>query len=176
VDIIDFYRLEQKRIHDWMRRGTGELTPEEWNHTIAGSGNNIAFLVWHCARTEDNILRVVLQGRPTIWGDEGWHERLELPLRAQGTGMATDEARAFRIADPALFMDYVEEVWREFETYLAGISDGGAELSERIVTVKPLGDFPAVRVIGQVCVSHLFMHYGEIALLRGTMGRQGLPL
>ena len=176
MDIIDFYRLEQKRIHDWMRRGISDLTPEEWHHTVEGSGNTIAFLVWHCARTEDNILRFILQGRPTIWVDGNWYERLGLPSRVQGTGMPTEEARAIHIADPKLFMEYVEEVWREFETYLAGISDGGAELSKRIVTVKPLGDMSAIRVTGQVCISHLFIHYGEIALLRGTMGKRGLPL
>jgi hypothetical protein len=59
---------------------------------------------------------------------------------------------------------------------LAGITDGGAELSERIVTVKPLGEMPAIQTIGQVCISHLFIHLGEIALLRGTMGKQGLPM
>ena len=50
MDIIDFYRLEQKRVHDWTRRGISDLTPEEWHYTIEGNGNNIAFLVWHCVR------------------------------------------------------------------------------------------------------------------------------
>ena len=90
--------------------------------------------------------------------------------------MPTEEARAIRLVDPVLFMEYVEEVWREFEAYLAGITDGGAELSERIVTVKPLGDMPAIQTIGQVCISHLFIHYGEIVLLLGTMGKQGLQM
>ena len=176
MDIIDFYRLEQKRVHNWMRRSISDLTPEEWNRTVEGVGNNIAFLVWHCVRTEDNILRFILQKRPTIWADGNWHERLGLPPRVQGTGMTTAEARSLSIAEPALFMEYVEEVWREFAAYLADISDGGAELSTRIVTVKPLGDMPAIQTIGQVCISHLFIHYGEIALLLGTMGKQGLPL
>jgi hypothetical protein len=176
MDIIDFFRLEQKRIHGWMRRNISDLTTDEWNRTIEGSGNNIAFLVWHCARTEDNILRFILQRRPTIWGDGNWHERLGLPPRVQGTGMPTEEARALRIADPGLFMEYVEEVWREFEEYLDNITDGGAELSERIVTVKPLGDMPAVQAIGQVCISHLFIHFGEIALMLGSMGKRGLPI
>ncbi len=176
MDIIDFYRLEQKRVHDWTHRGISDLAPEEWHYTIEGNGNNIAFLVWHCVRTEDNILRFILQKRPTIWMDGNWHERLGLPPRVQGTGMPTEEARALRIADPALFIEYVEEVWREFEAYLAAITDGGAELSERVVTVKPLGDMPAVQAIGQVCISHNFIHCGEIALLRGAMGKRGLPL
>jgi len=176
MDIIDFYRLEQKRVHDWMRRSIRDLTPEEWNQTIEGVGNNIAFLVWHCVRTEDNILRFILQKRPTIWGDGNWNERLGLPPRVQGTGMPTEEARAIRITDPVLFMEYVEEVWRGFEAYLADITDSGAELSVRMVTVKPLGDMPAIQTIGQVCISHLFIHLGEIALLKGTMGKQGLPI
>jgi hypothetical protein len=174
MDIIDFFRAEQKRLHSEMRSRIAELTPEEWHYELAGSTNSIAFLVWHCARTEDNILRFILQGRNTIWGEGNWHERLGLPPRVQGTGMATGEARAFHIADIPLFMQYVEQVWREYEEYLAGITDGGAALSERIVTVKPLGEMPAIRVIGQVCISHLFMHLGEIAVIRGTMGKRGL--
>ncbi len=176
MDIIDFYRLEQKRVHNWMRQSISDLTHEEWNRTIEGTGNTIAFLVWHCVRTEDNILRFILQKRPTIWADGNWHERLGLPYRVQGTGMPTEEARSLSIIDPALFMEYVEEVWKEFEAYLADVSDGGAELSTRIVTVKPRGDMPAIQAIGQICISHLFIHFGEIALLLGTMGKQGLPL
>src|SRR5712691_3454483 len=176
MDIIDFFRVEQTRLHRWTRIAIEDLTPEEWHHTIEGSTNTIAFLVWHSVRTEDNILRFILQGRPTIWAEGNWHERLHLPLRVQGTGMATEEARAFHIADTALFMEYVEEVWREFEAYLASIPDGGKELSERIVTVKPLGNMPAIQAIGQVCISHLFIHLGEVALLLGSMGKRGLPL
>jgi hypothetical protein len=175
MNIIDFYRLEQKRLHDWMRASVNELTPEEWHFIGEGRGNSIAFLAWHCIRTEDNILRFILQGRPTIWQEGKWHERLNLPPRVQGTGMVTEEARAFHIADPKVFMEYASSVWQEFEDYLASIHDGGAELSERIVTVKPLGSMPAIYAVGQVCISHCFIHLGEIACILGMMGKQGLP-
>jgi hypothetical protein len=176
MDIIDFYRAEQKRLHHEMRNSIAALTPEEWHYELAGSANSIAFLVWHCVRTEDNILRFILQGRPPIWNEGGWHERLGLPPRVQGTGMPSEEARAFHIADITLFMQYVDEVWREYEDYLANITDGGAALSERIVTVKPLGEMPAIRAIGQVCISHLLIHYGEISAIMGTMGKRGLSI
>ncbi|HVB75621.1 MAG TPA: DinB family protein [Ktedonobacteraceae bacterium] len=174
MDIIDFFRIEQTRLHNWTRLALEDLTPEEWHHTIGGNTNSIAFLVWHYARTEDNILRFILQGRPTIWAEGNWHERLGLPPRAQGTGMASGEARAFHIADTALFMQYVEQVWREYEDYLASIDDGGKALSQRVVTVKPLGEMPAIQAIGQICITHLNIHYGEIAVLRGTLGKKGL--
>lgn len=174
MDIIDFFRVEQKRLHHEMRTQISTLTPEEWHYTLGGTTNSIAFLVWHAVRTEDNILRFILQGRPPLWIEGNWHERLGLPPRVQGTGMATEEARAFHIADTALFMQYVEAVWAEYEAYLAAITDGGKALSERMVMVKPLGEMEAVRSIGQVCISHLFIHLGEISVILGTMQKRGL--
>lgn len=176
MDIIEFFRHEQKRLHQWMREAVSDLTTEEWNTLPAGNGNNIAFLLWHSVRTEDNILRFILQGRPPIWNEGKWHERLNLPTRVQGTGMHPDEAHGFRITDPELFMVYAEEVWREYETYLARITDGGAELSARRVKVQPLGEMPAILTIGQVCISHLFTHYGEMALIRGQFAKQGMTI
>ncbi|HLI68791.1 MAG TPA: DinB family protein [Ktedonobacteraceae bacterium] len=176
MDIIDFFRYEQKRLHVWMREAVSDLTVEEWNTLPAGNGNTIAFLLWHVARTEDNILRFILQGRPTIWSEGKWHERLNLPPRVQGTGMSTEEAQTLRIHNPELLMVYAEEVWSEYEAYLAGITDGGAELSARTVRIKPLGEMPAILAIGQVCISHPFTHYGEISLIRGQFDKKGTPI
>lgn len=176
MNIIDFFRNEQKRLHQWMREAVKDLTPQEWNTLPEGNGNNIAFLFWHSVRTEDNVLRFILQGRPPIWNEGNWAERLHLPARVQGTGMETEEAQSFRINDTELFMVYAEEVWREYEAYLVGITDGGAELSARTVMVKPLGEMPAPQVIGQVCLTHLFTHYGEMALLRGRFQKKGMPI
>jgi hypothetical protein len=176
MNIIDFFQIEQKRLHSWMRNSLSDLTPEGWHYTGPGNTNNIAFLVWHCVRTEDNILRFILQGRAPLWNEGNWHERLGLPPRVQGTGMASNEARTFQIGDTGLFMQYAEEVWREFEDYLAAVPDGGAALSERIVTVKPLGEMRAIQAVGQVCITHCFTHFGEIAYILGELGKKGQPI
>jgi hypothetical protein len=176
MNIIDFYRREQKRLHEGLRSSVSGLTLAEWHYTMPGTGNHIAFLMWHCVRTEDNILRFILQGRPPLWNEEHWSERLGLPPRVQGTGMETAEAQTLHIADPSLFMQYVEQVWREYEEYLASITDGGAELAEQIVKIKPVGTLPALQAIGQVCISHLFTHLGEITLLLGAQGKKGWPI
>jgi hypothetical protein len=176
MDIIDFFRTEQKRLHDWTREAVSDLTIEEWNHIPAGKGNSIAFLVWHSARTEDSVLRFFLQQRMPRWNEEGWDTRLAIHARTQGTGMSTHDAQSLRIDDPALFLQYAEAVWQEYETYLAAITDGGAELSARRVNIKAVGDMSALQAIGQVTLSHLFTHYGEISLLRGLLVKQGMPL
>lgn len=177
MDIIDFFRTEQKRLHQELRSSVHDLTTDEWHYLIPGMGNHIAFLMWHIARVEDGILRFALQGRPPIWNEGHWHERLGLPSRVQGTGMSTEEARALHINDPALFMQYAEQVWHEFEEYLASITDGGAHLSNRLITIKLLNrEMYALPMIGELCITHLFTHLGEIMLLRGTLGKQGYSL
>ncbi len=176
MELIEFLRGEQKYLHTMLRNSVSNLTPEEWHFTMGGKDNSIAFILWHCVRTEDNILRFILQGKNTLWNEDHWHERLDLPPRVQGTSMSTDEAKALHINDTQLFMHYAEQVWSEFEQYMQNISDGGVELSERIVTVKPLGEMPAIFAIGRVCLTHLLIHLGEIEQLLGAQGKQGSPI
>ena len=38
--------------------------------------------------------------------------------------------------------------------------------------VRPLGEMPAIRALGQVCVSHGFTHLGELELSRTLLGLQ----
>jgi hypothetical protein len=38
------------------------------------------------------------------------------------------------------------------------------------VMVKPLGEMPAIRALGQVCMTHGFTHLGEIELIRTLLG------
>ena len=36
--------------------------------------------------------------------------------------------------------------------------------------IKPLGEMPAVRALGQVCLSHGMGHHGEMELIRTLLG------
>ena len=173
MNTIDYFRAEQRRLHQFLRSSVNDLTTDEWHYTISGTSNHIAFTMWHIVRTEDNVLRFVLQGRPPIWKEHNWSEQLGLPPRIQGTGMSTEEAHALRINDPAVFMEYTEQVWHRSGEYLASITDGGALLSERTVTLPPLGERNALEMIGHICLLHPSMHLGEIMVLRGAMGKQG---
>ena len=38
------------------------------------------------------------------------------------------------------------------------------------VMVKPLGEMPAIRALGQVCMTHGFTHLGELELCRTLLG------
>lgn len=170
MTLVEFIKAELGRLHAMLNAGTRDLTPEQW-HAVPGgnaNANHIAFEMWHYARTEDNIVRFILQGRrPTVWMEGKWADRLALPPVAQGTGMPAADAQAMRITDLAAFGQYVKDVYASTDEYLSNPDESTFATP---VLVKPLGEMPAIRALGQVCMSHGFTHLGEIELIRTLQG------
>jgi DinB superfamily len=166
----EFIQAELTRLHRSLDRALADLTPDQLHAVPTGhpQANTIAFGMWHYARTEDNVVRYVIQQRrPTVWMEGGYAERLGLPKVAQGTGMSTDEAHALRISDIPLFKDYMQKVWASTDELFVRAD---AALLDKPVLVKPIGEMPAIRAIGQICLSHGMAHFGEIELTRTLIG------
>src|SRR6058998_1821892 len=167
---LEFIGSDLKRMHAMLNNAIADLSPEQL-HTVPGGhpkANTIAWGLWHYARTEDNVVRFVLQNRrPTVWAEGGYAEKLGLPPVAQGTGMSTADAQALRLKDVALFKEYTQKVWASTENFLAKTDPSALDA---LVTVKPLGDMPGIRALGQTCVSHGMTHAGEIELVRTLIG------
>jgi hypothetical protein len=167
---IELITRQLTRLHKVLDASLDGLTPEQLHQVPAGhpSANTIAWGLWHYARTEDNVVRYILQNRrPIVWAEGGYAEKLGLPPLAQGTGMTTQEAQALRIKDGALFRDYVAKVWASTGDYLARVDPAALDAT---VTIKPLGEMPAIRALMEVCVTHGFTHAGEIELARTLVG------
>jgi DinB superfamily len=167
---IELIRGELARLHKALDASLNGLTPEQLHQVPAGhpSANTIAWGLWHYARTEDNVVRYILQNcRPIVWAEGGYADKLGLPPVAQGTGMSTQEAQALRIKDLGLFREYVAKVWASTDEYLARVDPAALDAT---VTIKPLGEMPAIRGLMQVCVTHGFQHAGEIELARTLVG------
>ena len=167
---IDLIQMEMKRLRKALDGALDGLTPEQL-HAVPGKNgkaNTIAWGLWHYVRTQDNVVRFVLQNRrPPVWAEGGYPDKLGLPPVAQGTGMSTEEAQALRIKDLPLFREYMQKVWASSDEFLATLDPAALD---RVVTVKPLGDMPVGRVLAQTCVAHGFMHFGEIELARTLVG------
>jgi len=167
---VELVRADIQRLHGLLDATLDGLTPEQLHAVPAGHprANTIAWGLFHCVRTEDNIVRYVLQDRrPTVWTEGGYPERLGLPPVAQGTGMAPEEAQALRLRDVELFREYMQKVWAATEELFARAEPG---FFERVVTVKFVGELPALRVLAQIVLAHGLMHVGQIELARTLVG------
>jgi hypothetical protein len=163
---LELMKLELARLHGSYDKAFDGLTPDQIHLVPAGhpKANTIAWGVWHYVRTEDNVVRYILQNRrPIVWAEGGYADKLGLPPVAQGTGMTTQEAQALRIKDLALFREYMAKVWASTDEFLAKVDPAALDA---MVTIKPLGEMPGIRALAQVCVSHGFMHVGELELAR----------
>lgn len=166
---LQFIHGDLKRMHTMLNAAL-DLPPEQLHAVPGGQGkaNTIAWGLWHVARTEDNVVRFILQNRrPTVWQEGGYADKLGLPAVAQGTGMTTAEAQALRIKDVPLFREYVQKVWASTDEFLSSVDPAALE---KPVTVKPLGEMPGVRALGQICLTHGFSHVGEIELAKTLVG------
>ena len=174
MKLHEFIHQELQRLHGLLEQGTADLTPDEWHATPCASGNSIAFVMWHYVRTEDNIVRFILQNRrPTVWQEGGYADMLALPPIAQGTGMPLTDAQALRITDLDAFRRYTEATWKSTDDFL---SNPDETAFDTVVIVRPLGEMPAIRALGQVCASHGFGHAGHIDMLRALLGKPGIGI
>jgi hypothetical protein len=166
----EYVHADLERLHGLLDKLAADITDEQL-HAVPGGhpkANTIAWGLFHCVRTEDNVVRFVLQDRrPPVWTEGGYAEKLGLPPVAQGTGMSTADAQALRIRDMALFREYMQKVWASTEELFANAAPG---FFDKTVTVRPLGDMTALRAIGQVCLSHTLMHVGQMELARTLVG------
>src|SRR5205085_5020916 len=99
MTLAEFVQAELKRLHTLLDGSFSGLTAQQLHTIPAGHprANTIAWALWHYARTEDNVVRLVLQDRrPTVWQEGGYADKLGLPPVAQGTGMSPEAAQGFR--------------------------------------------------------------------------------
>ena len=175
MDLVDFIRQDLIRLHHELDRSLADCSDEQLHAVPEGKGNSIGFSLWHYARTEDNIVRFILQGRrPTVWMEGAYAEKLGgLPAVAQGTGMAVAEAQALRISDRAGFNEYLQRVWASTAEFLVAPD---SSTFDQTVMVRPLGEMSRIRALAQVCLTHGFTHLGEIDHIRTMLGLPGLGI
>ena len=129
----------------------------------AGTGNSIAWLIWHLGRVEDAQVSDAA-GLEQVWTGQGFVKRFGLPLpeRDTGYGHSSEQVDAVR-AEPELLLEYYDAVHRQTEGFLEGLSDGDLD---RIVDRR--WDPPVT--LGVRLVSTLadcLQHVGQAAYAKG---------
>lgn len=170
---IDYFRSAAKDLHQNLLDAVKELTDEQLHFQPLGKGNHIAFTIWHCVRTEDLVVNMMLRQQAPVWNEGGWDVKLGMDPRAQGTGMSAEEAAAIKIGDVSVFVEYMKDVYAATDAYLETITD--ADLEE-VRDLPMMGKRSLYETIGGTLLQHGSGHLGEIWYLKGLQGLQGSPV
>jgi hypothetical protein len=135
----------------------------------AGSGNPIAWLIWHLSRVEDAQVASAA-GLEQVWTSRGFVGRFSLPLpeRDTGYGHSTGEVDAVR-GPPQLLLEYYDAVHRQTVEFVKTLDD---EDFDRIVDNR--WDPPVtlgVRLVSTV--ADCLQHVGQAAYAKGLNAARG---
>jgi hypothetical protein len=174
MTVVELLSPHFERLHEDLELATQDLAPGQLHWRPSEDCNHIAFSLWHYVRTEDNLIRFVLQDRRTpVWLEQGWNERFGLERVTQGTGMSSEDAAALRLPPVKEFLPYMQAVWQSTHEYLGSVTDDDLQ---KVFTVRPFGGRPAVQVLMENLLTHGFSHLGEMWVLRGLQGLKGSPI
>jgi hypothetical protein len=135
----------------------------------AGSGNSIAWLIWHLSRVED-VQLASAAGLEQVWTSQGFAGRFDLPLpeRDTGYGHSTGEVDAVR-GPPQLLLEYYDAVHRQTVEFVKTLGD---EDFDRIVDNR--WDPPVtlgVRLVSTI--ADCLQHVGQAAYAKGLNAAHG---
>ncbi|MCZ9884514.1 mycothiol transferase [Arthrobacter sp. B2a2-09] len=155
------------RIRDIVAATLKGVDDESLVHRPAGSGNSIAWLIWHLSRVEDLQLASAA-GVEQVWTSKEFAGRFNLPLpeRDTGYGHSSDKVDAVQ-APPELLLEYYDAVHRQTMAFLETLGD---EDLDRIVDTR--WDPPVtlgVRLVSTI--ADCLQHAGQAAYAKGLGGR-----
>lgn len=169
MDIADLLVDGFGRVRESVHGAVEGLAEEELNARLDPGANSIAWLVWHLTRVQDDHVCAVA-GVEQAYTARGWAKRFGLPFddAAIGYGQSSDEVAAVRVADPALLVDYYEDVHQQTLEYVRALTPTDLDR-----VVDEAWDPPVT--LGVRLVSVLdddIQHAGQAAFVRGVLDRR----
>lgn len=132
-----------------------------------GSGNSVAWLVWHLARVQDDHVTDAFGG-DQVWTAAGWAERFGLPLPVGDTGYGHGPQEvAAVVASSELLLGYAAAVHEVTVRHLRGLAPDDLDrvVDERWDPPVTLG----VRLVSVLADD--LQHAGQAAYVRGLVER-----
>ena len=156
------------RVRDLTHRIVAGLSPETLAFRPDGSGNSIAWLIWHLTRIQDDHVAGVA-GTEQVWTAQGWQQQFGLPLTAidTGYGHTSEQVSAVRVATGDLLTGYHDEVYAQSVQFVQGIvaADLGRIVDRSWDPPVSLG----VRLVSVIADD--LQHAGQAAFVRGLTER-----
>ncbi|MEC5182314.1 mycothiol transferase [Arthrobacter sp. CG_A4] len=151
------------RIREAVAAALGGLDDGSLLRRPAGSGNSLAWLIWHLSRVEDAQLASAA-GLEQVWTSQDFVGRFNLPLPQDDTGYGHTSGQVDAVkAPPELLLEYYDAVHRQTTEFLTTLGD---EDLDRIVDTR--WDPPVtlgVRLLSTI--ADCLQHVGQAAYAKG---------
>ena len=169
MDIADLLVDAFGRVRESVHGAVAGLSEEQLTARLDPGANSIAWLVWHLTRVQDDHVCAVADVEQAYTA-KGWAKRFDLPFddAAIDYGHSSADVAAVRVADPALLLDYYEDVHRQTLEYVRGLTAADLDrvVDERWDPPVTLG----VRLVS--VVDDDLEHAGQAAFVRGVLERR----
>jgi hypothetical protein len=142
------------------------MTVEQLLHRPGPASNNMAWLAWHIARTQDERASF-LTGRDQLWIADRWHQRFGLPPDPEDTGRKhTDEdVAAVRPESVEVASGYCAAAYERAVGYLRSLGIG----DEEMLVAHPEGGESKLIAILDRMVHGGYTHVGQLMYVRGLI-------
>jgi hypothetical protein len=164
MDAPGLLRLAFNDLHTEIMEDAGGLDDQDQFWQPAPGVNHIGFLLWHIVRDEDTVICQSVRRTPELWVRGNWTDRFAMDATAQGTGFESAELATFRYSLTDL-LAYARDVWAQTDEALQSLDP--ARLDEPLSWSK---EWKLANLLTTGCLSHGWVHLGEIRQLRGLRG------
>lgn len=155
------------RIPDLVRGAVEGLEPGDLEVRPNGTGNSIAWLVWHLTRVQDDHIADAA-GTGQLWTEEDWFGRFGLPLDPTETGYGHSSAQvsAVKVESADLLLEYYNAVHQQTVNYIQQLT---AQDLDKVIDYS--WDPPVTLGIRLVSVTQdCVQHAAQAAYVRGLLG------
>jgi hypothetical protein len=87
---VDFWSFEDE-LWQGLSEEAARFIPQNEEHSIA-------WMIWHIARIEDITMNLLVAGRPQVFSEGLWQERMRVKICDTGSAMNADEIASFSTA------------------------------------------------------------------------------
>ncbi|NEB79429.1 DinB family protein [Streptomyces sp. SID14478] len=154
------------RIREEVHAVVEGLSPDDLQVRPGGTGNSVAWLVWHLTRVQDDHVADAA-GIDQVWLAQGWSDRfaLRLPAKDTGYGHTSQQVGQVKVESGELLLGYYDAVHEQTLGFLADLKDAALD------KVVDEGWDPPV-TLGVRLISVLaddLQHVGQAAYVRGLL-------
>jgi hypothetical protein len=164
MDANELLRIAFADLHKELLDDIDGLPDEDLFWQPGAAVNHIGFLVWHIVRDEDTVVCQAILNRPQLWARERWHARLGMDASQQGTGFDSGQVGSVRY-DLPVFLHYANAVFAQTDAALAAMAP-----ARLLADLDWSSDWRLANLLTTGCLSHGWVHLGEIRQLRGLRG------